>query len=155
MLCIWDFVKMSILKWWYKLSLQVASFESDMLLSWITFRLVHFRWNISNWFIYKFFIWIDKLFRHCRWFWNFIGTNGTQVSFVTTILLEYWNIGNSKSYNSSTIPYLHLSKLMIDPTISLAVITLSSSNCLRFLTSHQSTKNIPKANVFIPAQRPT
>lgn len=50
---------------------------------------------------------------------------------------------------------LHLSRLIIDPTISLAVMTPVSSSCFLRLTNHQSTAKIPNASILIPAHSPT
>lgn len=51
--------------------------------------------------------------------------------------------------------YLHLSRLIIEPTRSPTVmVACSSSWCLR-LTNHQSTRNKASARILMPAQMPT
>lgn len=51
--------------------------------------------------------------------------------------------------------YLHLSKLMIDPTPAVADNGVVYSSCFRRRTNHQSMVNIANATIFIPAHNPT
>lgn len=51
---------------------------------------------------------------------------------------------------------LHLSRLIMEPAMSLCGSRGGEvSRCRRRRTSHQSAKNMPRATIFIPPQRPT
>lgn len=73
----------------------------------------------------------------------------------TFITPSEWNLLHVTNPGLKVIIFdSHLSKLMMDPTISWTDRSCFS-NCLRRRTSHQSRENRRSAKILIPAHRPT